>query len=118
MACRSWPTALAQGLLAGRFTRQTRLEPGDVRNSNPLFAAERLPGVLDAVERLGEVARRRGRSLIELALGWVLRQAPVETAVCGARKPSHVEGLAAILRRPLEEEELREVEQAVCAPVG
>jgi len=109
---------LAQGLLAGRFTRQTRLAPDDVRNSNPLFAAERLPGVLDAVDRLREVARRRGRSLIELALGWVLRQAPVATAVCGARKPSHLEGLAAILRRPLVEEEIQEIEQAVCAPVG
>ncbi len=117
-----WPvmaySPLAQGLLAGRFTREVRLESGDVRSSNPLFAPERLPQVLDTVDRLAQVARQRGRSLVELALGWALRQAPVVTAVCGARTPAQVEGLSAILRRPLEDEELQAIEQASLAPVG
>ena len=45
---------------------------------------------LEAVERLRPIAGRRGLSLAELALAWVLRRAELASAIIGASRPEQV----------------------------
>jgi aryl-alcohol dehydrogenase-like predicted oxidoreductase len=47
--------------------------------------------VLEAVQRLGDVARDAGYSLPQLALAWVLRQPNVSSAIIGASRPEQVD---------------------------
>jgi L-glyceraldehyde 3-phosphate reductase len=41
--------------------------------------------VLQAVDALGEIAKARGQTLVQLALAWVLRREEVTSALIGVR---------------------------------
>lgn len=111
-----WPvmaySPLAQGLLTGRFRRDLALPEGDVRRNNPLFAPDRYSRSLDVVDRLRSLASERGRTLLELAVGWVLRQEPLATAICGARTPEQVEGVARAMEARLDDAEIAAIQSA------
>src|SRR4051812_46468214 len=64
-------TALAQGMLTDRFTSKGRGEG----SSRPSFSSEAAhdPEVIARIDALAEIARRRGQTLAQLALVWVLR---------------------------------------------
>ncbi|ODT70318.1 MAG: hypothetical protein ABS75_12985 [Pelagibacterium sp. SCN 63-23] len=76
---------LAQGVLSGKYNS------GNIsgsRGDNPngtLRAGQIEPRVLDAVDKLGEIARSRGQSMVQLALAWVLRRQQMTSALIGVR---------------------------------
>jgi myo-inositol catabolism protein IolS len=82
---------LAQGLLAGRFTRETRPAPSDSRFQNKLFFSPTYDIALDGLETVREVAKRCGKSLSQTALRWVLQRPGVTAAIAGARILGQVE---------------------------
>ena len=73
------------GLLSGKFRRgqakpdESRLNTLDVPGS---FDQERIYKIVDA---LAEIAGRRGVSIAQVALNWVMRKPGVDTVVIGAR---------------------------------
>ncbi|MGS2590127.1 L-glyceraldehyde 3-phosphate reductase [Streptomyces hebeiensis] len=101
---------LAQGLLTDKYlkgipegsraARDTSLDPG-------LLSEE----VLRRLSGLNEIARRRGQSLAQLALRWVLRDPRMTSALIGASSVRQLEDNVASLAGPaLSEEELREID--------
>jgi len=77
---------LAQGVLSGKYGSGASKE--GTRGANPngsLRASHIEPRVLAAVDRLGEIARARGQTLVQLALAWVLRRPEVTSALIGVR---------------------------------
>lgn len=76
---------LAQGVLSGKYNAgQTE----GTRGANPngsLRASHIEPRVLAAVDKLGEIARARGQSMVQLALAWVLRRPEMTSALIGVR---------------------------------
>jgi L-glyceraldehyde 3-phosphate reductase len=61
--------------------------------------------------RLNEIAQRRGQSLAQLALAWVLRDARVTTVLIGASSVAQLEqNLGCLENRHLSQEELAEIE--------
>ena len=88
---------LAQGLLSGAITSDTKLPPDDVRTHNNLYAPENLPTNLTVVERLKEFANERGLKLSQLALAWTLTNPLVSVAIIGTRRPNRlVEDIGAL----------------------
>ena len=88
--------ALCRGLLSGRMTPQTRFEGDDLRRRDPKFQGARFTQYLAAVEALKALARERfGKSVLALALRWVLDQGPT-IALWGARRPDQLGPLADI----------------------
>ena len=88
---------LAQGLLSGAITSDTKLPPDDVRTHNNLYAPENLPTNLTVVERLKEFANERGLTLSQLALAWTLTNPLVSVAIIGTRRPNRlVEDIGAL----------------------
>ena len=88
---------LAQGLLSGAITVDTKLPPDDVRSHNNLYAPENLPTNLTVVERLREFASERGLTLSQLALAWTLTNPLVSVAIIGTRRPNRlVEDIGAL----------------------
>ena len=84
---------LASGLLTGKYKRgqapskDTRLglwgERGARMLSDDAFAK---------VEKLEAFAQQRGKTLLDLAFGWLLSQREVPSVIAGATKPEQVEG--------------------------
>lgn len=82
--------ALCRGLLSGRMTANTKFDGDDLRNVDPKFQGKRYPQYLAAVEELKKLAHERfGKSVLALAVRWVLDQGPT-IALWGARNPSQL----------------------------
>ncbi len=81
------------GLLAGKFTRERvqKLPDSDWRKRSPYFTEPALSVNLRLVEKLKAIAGRKGRSVAEIAIAWVLRRPEVTAAIVGGRGPEQVE---------------------------
>src|SRR5919204_320930 len=83
--------ALCRGLLSGRVTPEAKFERDDLRKVDPKFQGARFKEYLAAVEALKQLARERfGKSVLALAVRWVLDQGPT-IALWGARRPEQVD---------------------------
>ena len=87
---------LCRGLLSGGMSATTRFAGDDLRNGDPKFGGARFRQYLAAVDELGTLARERfGKSVLALALRWVLDQGPT-VALWGARRPVQLDPIAEI----------------------
>jgi len=66
----------------------------DHRRKDPHFQEPELSANLELVEGLRSIAERRGKTLAQLAIAWVLRRPEVTAAIVGARHPSQIEETA------------------------
>jgi L-glyceraldehyde 3-phosphate reductase len=67
---------------------------------------------LKRVRGLNEIARRRGQSLAQMAIAWVLRKKEVTSALIGARNVEQLDNsLDAIKKIQFSEAELKEIDQ-------
>jgi aryl-alcohol dehydrogenase-like predicted oxidoreductase len=84
---------LCRGLLSGRMSAATKFEGDDLRKVDPKFQGARFHQYLAAVDALGKLARERfGKSVLALAVRWVLDQGPT-IALWGARRPEQLDPL-------------------------
>ncbi len=102
---------LAQGLLTARYLDGI---PADSRAAKPhgfLKQTQITPQRLAVIQRLNEIAARRGQTLAQMAVTWVLRDPRVTSALVGASRVSQIEDNAAAANAtPLSEIELSEIE--------
>jgi aryl-alcohol dehydrogenase-like predicted oxidoreductase len=85
--------ALCRGLLAGRIDSATRFDGDDLRQHDPKFRAPRREQYVAAVKALDAFARDNfGRSVLALAVRWVLDRGPT-IALWGARRPAQLAGV-------------------------
>ncbi|MFF3861154.1 L-glyceraldehyde 3-phosphate reductase [Streptomyces sp. NPDC002209] len=116
MGCISF-APLAQGLLTGKYLKgipeDSRAAAG--KSLNPDLLSQ---DVVRRLSGLNEIAARRGQSLAQLALNWVLRDERMTSALIGASSVSQLEqNVAALGGAPLSEEELKEIDSfAVSTP--
>lgn len=104
---------LAQGLLSGRYLDGI---PEDSRVARGGFLkAEALTGeVMGRVRALNEVARRRGQTLPEMALAWLLKDRLVTSVIVGVSSVAQLDdNLAALRCTDFSEEELVEIENII-----
>lgn len=105
---------LAQGRLTGRYLDDI---PADSRAAKPgpfLTVNDIVQGLRMGLRALDVVAQRRGQSLAQLAIAWVLRQPTVTSAIIGASRPEQITDVVATLENSkLSDEELQEIERAL-----
>ncbi len=102
---------LAQGLLTDRYLQGI---PEDSRASrNDSLGRDRLDSeTLGRLRALNDLAGRRGQSLAQLALAWVLRDDRVTSALVGASSVEQLEtNVAALDRLELSPEELAAIDE-------
>jgi aryl-alcohol dehydrogenase-like predicted oxidoreductase len=91
-------SSIAHGILAGRFGLDVEFPVGDQRRSGiVLFRDDVWPTVHEGVEAFKGVAERAGRSLIHLAIRWVIHQSSVTSVLVGARNTRQAESNAQAL---------------------
>ena len=103
---------LASGLLTGKYRRDAPPPPGTRLAKNPRhaqeFISERNWRIVSALE--GFVASR-GRSLVELAVSWLLRDPVVASVIAGATTPEQVEQNIGAAGWTLSAEDLAEIDR-------
>jgi L-glyceraldehyde 3-phosphate reductase len=102
---------LAQGLLTDRYLNGI---PADSRAAKPHGFLKRdqvTTERIDKARRLNEVARRRGQSLSQMALAWVLKDPRITTVLIGASSVAQLEqNLGCLANRNFSGEELGAIE--------
>jgi L-glyceraldehyde 3-phosphate reductase len=103
---------LAQGVLSGKYSKGGKGTRAADANSTIKERALR-PNVLAAVDALGEIARQRGQTLVQLALSWVLRRPEITSALIGVRTLDQLKDcLGAVGAPKLTEAELSAIDDA------
>ena len=102
---------LAQGLLTDRYLKGI---PEGSRASKPsgfLKADQVTDEKLDKITRLNAVAQRRGQSLAQMALSWLLKDKRITTVLIGASSVAQLDNnLGALENVSYSAEELKEIE--------
>ena len=103
---------LAQGLLTSKYLKgvpkDSRAETASQFFKQDSFLAEEN---LEKVRALNEIASRRGQSLAQLALAWVLRDRRVTSALIGASRPEQIrENVGSLAKADFDESELAEID--------
>ncbi|AIO50025.1 L-glyceraldehyde 3-phosphate reductase [Burkholderia cenocepacia] len=106
-------TPLAQGLLTSKYLNGV---PADARVNKPgggSLKQEHLSADnLEHVRKLNTIAERRGQSLAQMALAWVLRNGRVTSALIGASRAGQVrENVGALQNLEFSAEELAEIDR-------
>jgi L-glyceraldehyde 3-phosphate reductase len=102
---------LAQGLLTGKYLNG--VPEGSRATQNGSLSRDQLTEqTLNHIRSLAEVARRRGQSLAQMAISWVLRDPRVTSALIGASSVAQLEeNLAAAQNTTFSEEDLAEIDR-------
>ena len=82
-------TPLAQGILTKKYLNGLP-EGSRATQGKSLNPATITPRALQSVRDLNAIAERRGQTLAQMALAWVLRDGGITTALIGASKPEQV----------------------------
>ena len=101
---------LAQGMLTSKYlngiptgsraSQEKSLDPGFLNEKN-----------LENIRALGRIAERRGQTLAQMALAWVLRGGRITSALIGASRPEQVEDCVKAIEKPdFTAEELAEID--------
>lgn len=102
---------LAQGMLTSRYLKGVPegSRAAAAKSLRPTFLSQ---DNLARIRALNAIAERRGQSLAQMALAWVLRDSRVTTALIGASRPEQVEDcVGALANRQFSKDELAEIDR-------
>ncbi|MBU1175996.1 MAG: aldo/keto reductase [Alphaproteobacteria bacterium] len=104
---------LTQGVLSGKYNTGGKDGTRGGNANSTLRASHIAPNVLEAVERLMPIAERRGQTMVQLALSWVLRRPEVTSALIGVRNLEQLkDNLGALDNLDFSDEELAAIDAA------
>ncbi|WP_413377690.1 L-glyceraldehyde 3-phosphate reductase [Alkalihalobacillus sp. 1P02AB] len=105
---------LAQGLLTDRYLNGIPNDSRASRSTSPFLQKENVNATIQKVQKLNELAKRRGQSLAEMAVSWILRDGIVTSVLVGASKVSQIEAnVRALDNLSFNQKELTEIENIV-----
>jgi aryl-alcohol dehydrogenase-like predicted oxidoreductase len=103
---------LASGLLTGKYQRGAPLPPGSRLAKNPRHAQEFISERnWRIVVELEAFAAAHGRSMVELAVSWLLRDSVVASVIAGATSPEQVGQNVGAAGWALSAEDLAEIDR-------
>ncbi len=104
-------TPLAQGMLTAKYLRGipegSRATQG--KSLNPDFLSKE---AIANIRKLDAIAKKRGQTLAQMAIAWVLREGGITTALIGASRPEQVEDcVGAIKNLAFTDKELKDIDK-------
>jgi 1-deoxyxylulose-5-phosphate synthase len=103
---------LARGFLAGNRRKEDMGETSRAKTDDYAQKMYYDDSDFEVVNRVSDVAKRRGVPNAQVALAWVLAQPGVTSPIVGASKMRHLDDAIAALSLKLDESELRELSEA------
>jgi L-glyceraldehyde 3-phosphate reductase len=105
---------LAQGLLTDKYLSGIPRDSRAAKESGYLKREDVTPDKIKKIELLNKIARRRGQSLAQMAVAWVLRNPAVTSALVGASRVEQIEELIAVQDNlSFSGEELAEIDKII-----
>ena len=104
---------LSRGLISGHFTRDRQLAAHDFRAYSPRFQGDNLRHNLDLVDALRKIAERKGVSVAQIAIAWVLSRGDDMVPLVGARTRERLTESLGALDVTLDAADLTAIEEAV-----
>ncbi|MCK0472422.1 L-glyceraldehyde 3-phosphate reductase [Halalkalibacter sp. APA_J-10(15)] len=103
---------LQQGLLTNKYMKGIPSQSRVAKETGALGEDQVTEQVIRKIQGLHEVAARRGQTLAQMALAWVLRNGKVTSALIGASKVSQIEDNAqAVSNLKFSQDELDEIDR-------
>jgi len=114
---------LCRGLLTGKMREDTHFTGDDLRKNDSKFQGERYRQCLDAMAELDRFARERyGKSVLALALRWLVDHSEVTTALWGACGPEQLDPVSEIEGWSLDRQAFKDMDdilgRCIKNPVG
>lgn len=106
---------LSRGLLSGHWSKERAGAAPDFRSISPRFQGENLDRNLALVEALREIARMKGVTVAQVAIGWVLSRGQDIVPLVGARRRDRLAEALGALTLELTADDLARIERAVPA---
>lgn len=107
---------LGRGFLTGRFRTFEDLPEDDYRRNSPRFQGENFERNLDLVDRVEEIAQRKGCTPAQLALAWLLAQGEDIVPIPGTKQRRYLEQNVGALEVELTRSDLETIDEV--APKG
>jgi aryl-alcohol dehydrogenase-like predicted oxidoreductase len=104
---------LSRGLISGHWSAQRGEQGRDFRRLNPRFTGDNLTYNLGLVEKLRGIAGRKGCSVAQLAIAWVLAQGADIIPLVGARRRERLDESLGALDVTLSDADLAELAHAI-----
>ena len=82
---------LAQGLLSDKYIGGHISSDSRMAQNAFLKRDVLTPDLLDKITKLNEIAKRRGQTLAQMALSWVLRKSAVSSVIIGASSNKQID---------------------------
>ncbi|GEN52537.1 aldo/keto reductase [Halobacillus faecis] len=111
--------SLCRGLLSGKMSTKREFEGDDLRNNDPKFQQPRFKQYLNAVNELEQLAENRfGKSVLQLAIRWVLDQPGSGIALMGGRRPDQLNPIDGVDSFTIDEETKRDIDEILLKHVN
>lgn len=108
---------LAQGLLTGKYNNGIPEGSRAARSSGFLQVSQVTPERVEAARQLAVIAERRGQSLAQMALAWVLSDERVTSCIIGTSSVKQLDdNLATLQNLSFSAEEMQEIEAIISNP--
>jgi aryl-alcohol dehydrogenase-like predicted oxidoreductase len=104
---------LGKGFLTGKINESTTFDSSDIRSRIPRFMPEARKANLALLDLLAEIAEKKGATLAQLALDWLLAQKPWIVPIPGSRKLQRLEENIGAVNVELTPVDLQEIESAL-----
>lgn len=103
---------LAQGLLSDRYLNGIPADSRIGHDHRYLHQEDLTEKKLAAISRLNTIAARRGQSLADMALAWIMRDGAVSSVIIGASRPEQIlENVRFLENTSFSSEELAEIDE-------
>jgi pyridoxine 4-dehydrogenase len=103
--------ALSRGLLSGHWSKDRQVQ--DFRSILPRFQGKNLDRNLALVEALRPIAKAKGATVAQVAIGWVMSRGLDIVPLVGARRRDRLSEALAAADLVLSREDLTSIEQAI-----
>ena len=101
---------LGKGLLTGRYRADHRFPDDDERSRMERFRGGTFRRFVEVTDRLNEVARDKGVTLVQLAIGWQLRLAAVSCVLVGPKSADQVADYSPAVDLRITDDELARID--------
>jgi aryl-alcohol dehydrogenase-like predicted oxidoreductase len=102
---------LGRGFLTGRIDERTSFDSTDFRSGLPRFTPEARKANQALVERLGQIAQRKGATRAQVALAWLLAQKPWIVPIPGTRRTERLDENIGAVSLELTPDDLQEIDE-------
>jgi len=102
---------MAQGLLTGKFTKDTVMPEDDIRSKNMLFRGEIFQKCLEVVGEIKKIATKYNKTAAQTSVNWLLCQKGITSAVVGAKRISQLKENIGAADWTLSQEDIDKIEK-------